>query len=88
MSEQSDSKATTILVLGVLGITVCALCAPVAWIMGNGYIRDCTMEGREPEQFGVIGRILGMVGTGLFAFGLVMGCLFGTLGGVLAAMGA
>ena len=72
-SSGNKNQATTVFVLGLLGIVFCQLCAPIAWIMGNNYIRDCHMEGIEPDGLGVAGRILGMVGTLILAltFGFV-----------------
>ena len=67
----NDNKGTLILILGILGLTGCALMAPVAWFMGNQYRRECIVEGREPDSMANVGRILGMVGTGMFALGLV-----------------
>lgn len=60
----NENKGTIILVLGILGLTGClAILAPVAWVMGNSYRRECIVEGREPDKKGNIGRTLGMVGT-------------------------
>ncbi|MBN2799995.1 MAG: DUF4190 domain-containing protein [Deltaproteobacteria bacterium] len=72
--EQNDNRPIIILVLGILGLVACQVFGPIAWIMGNNYRRSCIMEGTEPEQLGNVGRILGMVGTGLLilTFGLVI----------------
>ena len=64
-------KATTVLILGILGLTVCAFCAPVAWLMGNGYVKSCRAAGVQPESSGTTGRLLGIIGTGLLAFALL-----------------
>jgi len=65
------SKATTILVLGILGLTVCLFCAPVAWIMGNGYVKACQAAGVQPQGSGTTGRLLGMIGTALLVLSLL-----------------
>ncbi len=83
----NDNKGTIILILGILGLTGCAILAPVAWIMGNSYRRECIVEGREPDQMANVGRILGMVGTGLMALGLVCAGIVVILQVVLIAGG-
>lgn len=84
------NQATTIFVLGLLSLVVCQLLGPVAMIMGNNYVRECALEGVEPEGLGVAGRIMGMIGTGLMVlsllfFVLYIGCIFCAFGG--AAIG-
>ena len=52
--------ATTILVMGLLGLVVCGVFAPVAWIMGNGYLARCRRMHAEPESTAVraaVGRL-------------------------------
>jgi hypothetical protein len=66
-------KATTVLVLGILGLVVCSVLAPVAWVMGNGVVREIdasngAIGGRSNAN---IGRILGIVGTALLALAAV-----------------
>ena len=69
--DPSDNRATIIFVLGVLGIFVCQILAPVAWVMGNAYNRDCILEGSDTQQLGNVGRIMGIIGTALLAFYLL-----------------
>lgn len=68
---RDTSRPIVVLVLGILGITTCALLAPMAWIWGAEYERDCERRGEKPEATAVVGRILGMVGTALFALAIV-----------------
>lgn len=75
-SAEDSSRGTTIFVLGLLSIFMCQLLGPVAWMMGNGYRAECIESGREMNQLGNVGRILGMVGTALFAFTLVFMALY------------
>ena len=72
MSQGNNSQGTTIFVLGLLGLIVCQILAPIAWIMGNGYIQQCALEGVEPDGLGVAGRVMGMIGTALIALNLVI----------------
>ena len=69
-----QSQATTILVLGILGI-VCS-CFPlgvVAWVMGNSELRAIEEGRRPPENRGTAnaGRICGIVAVALSAVFLV-----------------
>ena len=81
MESSTNNQATTIFVLGLLSPVFCALCGPVAWIMGNNYVRDCQMEGIQPDGLGVAGRIMGIIGTimltlSLGIFVLYIGVIF------------
>ncbi len=58
-------KSTTVLVLGILGLVLCQILAPFAWVMGNRAVAEIdanpgVYEGRGEAQ---AGRILGIIGT-------------------------
>lgn len=53
--------ATTILVLGILGLLVCFPLGLVAWFKGNSYRRQCRELGAEPEGRAVAGWICGII---------------------------
>ena len=72
-------QAITVLVLGILGLVVCGVIGPFAWVMGNRVVREIdasggTVGGRTEAN---IGRILGIVATVLlvvaavFAVGII-----------------
>ena len=63
---QLHARAMTIFVLGIIGIAVCGFAAPVAWMMGISYRSRCLEAGESEQSFGMIGRILGMIGTMVF----------------------
>ena len=67
------SQATTILVLGILGIVVCGPLAIFAWVMGNNELAAIDAGRRPPENRGTAnaGRILGIIGTVLLALGIL-----------------
>ena len=67
------SQATTILVLGILGLIICGVLAPFAWVMGNKELAAIDGGLRPPENRGTAnaGRILGIIGTVLLGVGLV-----------------
>jgi len=56
---------TTILVLGILGLVVCGLCAPFAWSKGNRALADIDRYPAGYSNRGTVqaGRICGIVGT-------------------------
>jgi hypothetical protein len=58
-----DSRGTTILVLGILGLLLCPLLGPVAWYMGNAVRNEANTAGYPEPGVGKAGRIIGIVGT-------------------------
>lgn len=72
------SQATTILVLGILGVVLCQFLGPVAWVMGNNELQAIEAGRRAPENRGTAnaGRILGIIGTVLFILGILFFVLF------------
>ena len=79
-------KATTSLVLGILGIVICGIIAPFAWRMGKRTVAEIDasqgqLGGRGSAQ---AGYILGLIGTILLGLGL----LFAVGAVVLGVLGA
>ena len=64
--------ATTILVLGILGLLVCFPLGLVAWFKGNSYRRQCRELGVEPEGRAVAGWICGIIVSVPLMIGLVV----------------
>jgi uncharacterized membrane protein YjgN (DUF898 family) len=67
-------QATTVLVLGILGIALCNVLGPFAWSMGNRVVREIdasggALGGRDSAN---IGRICGIIGTVILVVGLVL----------------
>jgi len=73
-SYPEQSQATTILVLGILGIVICGILAPFAWNMGNKELAAIDAGRRTPENRGTAnaGRILGIIGTVLLGISIVV----------------
>lgn len=69
-----QSRATTVLVLGILGIVVCSILAPIAWYLGNEEVRAIDAGRRDPTNRSTAnaGRILGIIGTVLIGMGIVI----------------
>jgi hypothetical protein len=66
-------RATTSLVLGILGVVLCQVLAPFAWVIGKRTVDEIDasggrMGGRGSAQ---AGYILGIVGTVLLGLGVV-----------------
>src|SRR5262245_5491360 len=76
-------QAVTALVLGILGIVVCGLCGPFAWVIGSRAEREIiASQGRlGGGTEATIGKILGIVSTALLALSAVFVFLFA--GGLL-----
>ena len=79
--------ASTILVLGILGLLICAPLGIAAWIQGNTYIKRCKEIGVEPEGSAVAGRICGMIASILMLVALALWCAIFGLAMVGAAAG-
>jgi uncharacterized Tic20 family protein len=73
-SYPEASQATTVLVLGIIGIVLCQLLGPVAWVMGNNELAAIDAGRRAPENRGTAnaGRILGIISTVLLAIGVLI----------------
>jgi predicted Zn finger-like uncharacterized protein len=71
-SRYEPHRGTTILVLGILSLVVCAFLGPFAWVMGNGDMRKIREGTMDPEGEGTTqaGRICGMISTIL----MIVGC--------------
>jgi hypothetical protein len=67
-------KATTSLVIGILGVVLCQIIAPFAWSMGKKTLDEIDasqgrLGGRGAAQ---AGYVLGIVGTVLLALGVLL----------------
>lgn len=67
-------RATTVLVLGILGLVVCQPLGIVAWVMGNNDLREMGNGLMDPtgKDSTNAGRICGIIGTVLFILTLVI----------------
>jgi hypothetical protein len=78
MPYPESSQATTALVLGILGIVICGVLGPFAWVMGKREIEAIDAGRRPPENRGTAnaGKILGIIGTVLLGIGIIAIILF------------
>jgi hypothetical protein len=70
-------QATTVLVLGILGLVLCQVISPFAWVMGNRVVReiDASAGRLGGRSMANAGRICGIIGTILIGVGLLFGVL-------------
>jgi hypothetical protein len=71
-------RATTVLVLGILGVVLCQVIAPFAWSMGKKTVDEIDLArgalgGRSAAQ---AGYVLGIVGTVILGVSLVFLVLY------------
>ncbi len=73
-SYPEPSQATTVLVLGILGLVVCGILGPIAWYLGNQEIAAVGAGRRSPQNISnaKVGRILGIITTVLLALGILL----------------
>lgn len=66
-------QATTVLVLGILGIVLCQVLSPIAWVMGNRVVQEIDASGGALGGRGAAnaGRICGIVGTVMIGLAVV-----------------
>ncbi|RQN10217.1 DUF4190 domain-containing protein [Aeromicrobium camelliae] len=66
-------QATLVLILGILGLVLCSVLAPIAWVMGNRAVREIDSSPQPVAGRGEAnaGRIMGIIGTVLLAIGLL-----------------
>ena len=72
-------RGTLILVLGILGLVVCAPLAIAAWVMGAGDLKQIDAGTMDPSGRGTTqaGMICGIIGTILLIIGVIVcGILF------------
>ncbi|MGI9578434.1 MAG: hypothetical protein ACR2OH_09565 [Microthrixaceae bacterium] len=71
-----DSESTPILVTGILSLALCGPLGIYAWLSGNK-LRDRAQAAGWPEPSNAkVGRILGIVGTIIFAVSIVLMILY------------
>ena len=67
----NDSEATTIFVLGILGLVACQLLGPIAWVKGHTYRKTAMMMGAPVPGLATAGWILGIISTVILGLSLL-----------------
>ena len=88
---QQSSKATTALVLGVLGLICCNVLGPFAWVMANNELKaiDAGQIAETNRGMAQVAKILGIIGTVFLGLVVLWVVLFGgmaTLGALTGGM--
>ncbi len=67
-------SGTTVLVLGILSLVLCAILGPFGWAKGNEAMRDCALSPGRYSNRGSIqaGRICGIVASCLFVLQILL----------------
>ena len=83
-------RGVLILVLGILGIVCCFICGIIAWVMGNGDMREMDAGRMDPSGRGLTqaGKICGMISVILLIVGIVIQIIILILGGGMMFFGA
>jgi hypothetical protein len=79
-----EGRSTTVLVLGILGLVLCQILGPIAWVMGNKVRDEAVAMGRLEPGNNKAGRICGIIGTcliGLVVVGFVLLIVIGAVAG-------
>ncbi len=67
-------QTTVILILGIIGVTVFQICAPIAWYLGNKAKAEIEASNGAIGGLSMVnlGRILGIVGTAILALSVLI----------------
>ena len=74
MNDQLQAhRGVLILVLGILGLVLCQILGPIAWIMGKGDMAQMDQGRMDPEGRGLTqaGMICGIIATILMVLGIL-----------------
>lgn len=86
----ASSRATTVLILGIIGLACCAFVGPVAWYMAVQERKAIRAGEASPsgDGYAVAGMVLGIIGTVNLVVALAVGLFYIVLFGGAAAVGA
>jgi len=88
-AASSSGRATTSLVLGIIGILCCGPCAPIAWYLGQQELAAIRAGTSSVAGQGLAsaGKILGIIGTVLFVLTLLWVFFWGGMAVISALAG-
>jgi hypothetical protein len=74
--RQVPHRGVLILVLGIVGVTSCLICAIFAWYMGTNDLQEMYRHrmDKRGENLTKIGRLLGIIGIWINVVSIVLGC--------------
>lgn len=81
-------RGVMILVFGILGLVCCIVFGIVAWVMGNGDLKEMDAGRMDPSGRGLTqaGKICGIVSVALALVGVVVWLLMFIVGGAGVAL--
>jgi len=67
-------QATTAMILGILSLVLCGVIGPFAWVMGSKAVKEIDANPHAYSGRGEAnaGKIMGIIGTALLAFGVLI----------------
>ena len=84
----NEPSAITAMVLGIIGVAVCQVTAPIAWVLGNKSLANIRQNPGmyQGEAMAKAGQVMGIIGTILLIlvvlyFVFVFSVVFGSLRG-------
>ena len=82
-------RGTLVLVLGILGLVLCAPLGTVAWILGSGDIKQMDAGAMDPSGRSTTnaGKICGIIATIFLGIGIIAVCVALAIGVLGASMG-
>jgi hypothetical protein len=84
-------RGIAVLVLGICGFVVCAICGIIAWVMANNDLREMEAGTMDPSgrELTNAGRLCGMISTifTIVVFGFVILIMIATFAGAAATGG-
>jgi len=83
-------RASTILVLGILSIVICAVCGPIAWVMANKDMIKMNSGLMDPSglEQTKAGKICGIIGTVLLILGVIFAIIYAIVAVVIIGAAA
>jgi len=81
-------RGGAVLALGILGLVVCGICGIIAWVMGNGDLREMAAGRMDPtgrdltkagKICGMVGVIVNLVGVGIWVLVMVVLAITGAV---------
>jgi len=83
--QQTNNKATTALVLGIVGLVVCQIVSIFAIIVGREAAREIRYSGgtQTGEGMATAGRVLGWIGVAILVLSILIGIFIATSGALI-----
>ena len=72
--KKTPTSATVALILGILGVTICTVCAPFAWWQGQVARNEIDNSGGALEGRGLAtaGYVMGIIGSAILGLAIVV----------------